>query len=106
MLADLHDEAFVLFPRRPRPAYCDRIMEVRRQEGFTPKQPVMSQYFQTAVSLVSVGVGISVVPDSVSQSKISGIAFRPYIGVICKSVLNFTPDLIISPHTCQTSLSF
>jgi LysR family transcriptional regulator, benzoate and cis,cis-muconate-responsive activator of ben and cat genes len=79
-LADLHDEVFVLFPRRPRPAYCDRIMEVCRQEGFVPRQPVMSQDFQTAISLVSVGVGISVVPESVSQSKIPGIAFRPYIG--------------------------
>jgi LysR family transcriptional regulator, benzoate and cis,cis-muconate-responsive activator of ben and cat genes len=79
-LADLHDEVFVLFPRRPRPAYCDRILEVCRQEGFAPKQPVMSQDFQTAISLVSVGVGISVVPESVSQSKIPGIAFRPYIG--------------------------
>ena len=79
-LADLHNEVFVLFPRRPRPAYCDSILEACRQEGFTPKQPVMSQDFQTAISLVSVGVGISVVPESVSQSKISGIAFRPYIG--------------------------
>jgi DNA-binding transcriptional LysR family regulator len=79
-LADLHDEVFVLFPRRPRPAYCDRILEACRQEGFSPKQPMMSQDFQTAISLVSVGVGISVVPESVSQSKISGIAFRPYIG--------------------------
>jgi LysR family transcriptional regulator, benzoate and cis,cis-muconate-responsive activator of ben and cat genes len=80
VLADLYDEVFVLFPRRPRPAYCDRILEICRQEGFTPKQPVMSQDFQTAISLVSVGVGVSVVPESVSRAKIPGVAFHPYVG--------------------------
>lgn len=40
----------------------------------------MAQDYQTAISLVAVGAGISLVPESVSQSDRPGVAFRNYVG--------------------------
>jgi hypothetical protein len=40
----------------------------------------MAQDYQTAISLVSVGIGISVVPKSVSQAERPGVKYRDYEG--------------------------
>jgi DNA-binding transcriptional LysR family regulator len=58
----------------------DRLDQFCRDEGFVPKSPVMAQDYQTAISLVSVGVGIAVVPESVSQSERPGVTYRTYLG--------------------------
>ncbi len=79
-LADLKGETFVLYPRHPRPSFADSILDICRDEGFIPKSPVLAQDYQTAISLVSVGVGISLVPSSVSQSNRLGVVFRTYTG--------------------------
>ena len=41
---------------------------------------MLAQDFQTAISLVSVGVGISLVPRSVSLSPRHGVVYRAYEG--------------------------
>jgi len=79
-LAALKGETFVLYPRKPRPSFADHILNICRDEGFIPNSQVMAQDYQTAISLVSVGVGISVVPKSVSQSERPGVAYRSYEG--------------------------
>lgn len=79
-LADLSNQTFVLYPRRPRPSYADMVIDICRREGFEPAALEMAQDFQTAISLVSVGVGLSVVPESVAQTTRPGVFFRPYIG--------------------------
>lgn len=79
-LAALKGETFVLYPRKPRPSFADHILNICRDEGFIPKSLVMAQDYQTAISLVSVGVGISVVPKSVSQSERPGVTYRTYEG--------------------------
>jgi DNA-binding transcriptional LysR family regulator len=55
----LKSETLVLYPRKPRPSFADHILNICRGEGFIPKSPVMAQDYQTAISLVSVGVGNS-----------------------------------------------
>lgn len=79
-LAELSDETFVLYPRRPRPSYADTVLEICRAEGFTPTKQELAQDYQTAIALVSVGVGISIVPESVSQTVRPGVFYRPYEG--------------------------
>ena len=56
------------------------MIDICRREGFEPAALEMAQDFQTAISLVSVGVGLSVVPESVSQTTRPGVFFRPYVG--------------------------
>lgn len=79
-LAELKRETFVLYPRRPRPSFADHILEVCKKEGFIPASEVLAQDFQTAISLVSVGVGIALVPHSVSLSPRHGVVYRAYDG--------------------------
>ena len=78
--AELGDQAFVLYPRRPRPSYADFVLNLCGQANFEPAALELAQDYQTAISLVSVGVGISVVPESVSRTTRPGVFFRPYEG--------------------------
>jgi DNA-binding transcriptional LysR family regulator len=79
-LSALKNETFILYPRKPRPSFADYILEVCLKEGFIPQAQVMAQDYQIAISLVSVGVGISLVPESVSQSERVGVVYRHYQG--------------------------
>jgi LysR family transcriptional regulator, benzoate and cis,cis-muconate-responsive activator of ben and cat genes len=79
-LNDLTDETFILYPSRPRPSFADHILAVCHHEGFQPRDTVLAQDYQTAISLVAVGVGISLVPQSVSVSSRPGVLFRAYKG--------------------------
>ena len=76
----LQDETFVIYPRRPRPSFADHILEVCRSAGFAPADVIEAQDYQTAISLVSVGVGVSIVPASVAEASRPGVFFRKYDG--------------------------
>ncbi|WP_225026696.1 LysR family transcriptional regulator [Xinfangfangia pollutisoli] len=78
--ADLSGQNFVLYPRRPRPGYADLVLSICEKEGVKPANLELTQDFQSAISLVSVGVGLSVVPESVSNTTRPGVVFRPYGG--------------------------
>lgn len=80
VFSGLGDQTFVLYPRRPRPSFADHILSVCKEEGFEPASLELAQDFQTAISLVSVGAGISVVPESVAQTTRPGVFYRPYVG--------------------------
>ena len=79
-LANLNSETFILYPRLPRPSFADLVIEICKKEGFTPRHPMLAQDYQTAISLVSVGAGVSIVPTSVAESQRIGVTFRRYEG--------------------------
>jgi DNA-binding transcriptional LysR family regulator len=79
-LSELKNETFILYPRRPRPSFADYVLSVCAQEGFTPTETVAAQDYQTAISLVSVGVGLCMVPASVSTSPRANVLYRAYEG--------------------------
>ena len=54
----------IVYPKEPRPGYADVVLNICAREGFTPAKLELTQDFQSAISLVSVGVGLSVVPAS------------------------------------------
>ncbi|MCA0044527.1 LysR substrate-binding domain-containing protein [Celeribacter litoreus] len=79
-LKEIAEETFLLYPRRPRPSFADHVLGVCAEEGFTPSEQIFVQDFQTAISMVSVGVGVALVPESVSHSPKSGVTYRKYAG--------------------------
>lgn len=79
-LGDLKDTTFVLFPRRPRPSYADHVLDVCKRNGFVPPLQLMAQDFLTAISLVSVGAGVCVVPQSVVHNQRPGVIYRDFEG--------------------------
>jgi DNA-binding transcriptional LysR family regulator len=79
-LGDLSASPFVLYPRHPRPSFADAILQICRQAGFSPDIAQETMEIQTALSLVSVGAGVSLVPESAEESQLHGVAYRPLLG--------------------------
>ena len=79
-LPEVEAETFVLYPHRPRPSFADDVLRCCEMNGFIPRDQVFAQDYQTAISLVSVGVGLCMVPESVSRVSRPGVVFRRFDG--------------------------
>jgi DNA-binding transcriptional LysR family regulator len=66
-LTMLKDEAFVLFPRRHGPGLHDLIMQACHAAGFTPQIAYEPNEMQAILAYVAAGLGVSVVPASLSD---------------------------------------
>lgn len=75
-LEELRDRPFVLYPHHPRPSFADEILRICREAGFSPQVSQETMEVQTALGLIAVGVGVSLVPASVERSHRHGIAYR------------------------------
>lgn len=76
-LRALAGEAFVMSPRELGPGFYDHIVALCRRAGFSPTVSQQAIQMQTIAGLVAAGVGVSVVPQCVSQLRIQGTEFRP-----------------------------
>jgi DNA-binding transcriptional LysR family regulator len=74
------DLPLIIFPRRIAPAFHDAILGCFRDAGLTPRIGQEAIQMQTIVGLVSAGMGIAVVPQSVSNLKRPGVAYRALAG--------------------------
>ncbi len=74
-LANLAKENFILYPRHPRPSFADDVIGFCRTAGFNPIVAQETMDLQTAMALVSVGAGLSIVPASIKQSHRHGVAY-------------------------------
>lgn len=82
-LQALAELPLIIFPRRIAPAFHDAILACYRDAGLTPHIGQEAIQMQTIIGLVSAGMGIALVPQSVSNLK------RP--GVDYKALANKTP---------------
>ncbi|WP_421717993.1 LysR family transcriptional regulator [Algiphilus sp.] len=76
----LRDQTLILYPRRPRPSFADHVLGILEGEGIAPAEQVYAQDYQTAISLVAVGVGYCMVPESVSAIRRAGVMYKRYRG--------------------------
>lgn len=74
-LSDIADKTLVLYPERPRPSFADQILDLMVREGFPDMSRVFTMDFQSAIALVSVNEGVSVVPASVGENQRTGVRF-------------------------------
>jgi len=72
----LLDEALVIFPRRILPSLHDAIFGMYHAAGRTPRIAQEAIQMQTIVNLVSAGLGLAWVPDSVRQFQRPGVVYR------------------------------
>jgi DNA-binding transcriptional LysR family regulator len=75
-LAALPQLPLIIFPRAISPALHDAILSVFRQAGITPQIGQQAIQMQTIVSLVSAGMGMALVPQSVSNLMRPGVEYR------------------------------
>jgi DNA-binding transcriptional LysR family regulator len=74
-LSDLSEDLFVLLPRAVSPTLHDVILEACRIAGFIPREGQQAPQLSSVVNLVAAGFGVSLVPSSVCQIRIDGIAY-------------------------------
>ncbi|MGA0570662.1 LysR family transcriptional regulator [Variovorax sp. VNK109] len=75
-LADVLAEPIVLFPRRILPSVYDALIALYHAAGQSPKVAQEAIQMQTIVNLVSAGLGLAWVPQSVTQFQRSGVVYR------------------------------
>lgn len=79
---DLKNEVFVMFSRDPSPAYYDHVIAICANAGFQPNVRVAASQVLSIVALVSSGLGVSLVPESVQRAGLAGVVYIPLQGVI------------------------
>jgi DNA-binding transcriptional LysR family regulator len=72
-VADLAGEDFLLFPRERAPGLHAQVLAVCREAGFSPHVAQVSQELYTTVSLVEAGMGVAIVPASISKMGWRGV---------------------------------
>jgi DNA-binding transcriptional LysR family regulator len=75
-LAELPPLPLIIFPRPIAPALHDAILACWRAAGVTPEIGQQAIQMQTIVSLVSAGMGLALVPQSVSNLMRPGVEYR------------------------------
>ena len=78
-LALLTELPLIVFPRRIAPALHDAILACYHEAGLTPHIGQEAIQMQTIIGLVSAGMGIALVPQSVSNLKRPGVDYRPLV---------------------------
>ena len=76
-LRKLSAEPFVLFPAHLGPAFYQRLIETCVAAGFSPNIVQEATQWQTVVSFVAAGMGVSLAPQCVSKFRRPGVVFRP-----------------------------
>ncbi|MBY5706609.1 LysR family transcriptional regulator [Rhizobium leguminosarum] len=79
-LAALADEPFILFPRLVGLSLYDDVVLACRKAGFELTVAQEAPQISSVVNLVAADLGVSIVPASISQIKLEGVAYRPVEG--------------------------
>ncbi|WP_417522668.1 LysR family transcriptional regulator [Marinovum sp.] len=74
-LERLQTHHLILYPERPRPSYADMVIKAVEDAGFTAPLRIWCMDLQMALSLVAVGEGVCIVPESVATAPRKGMKF-------------------------------
>ena len=94
-LAKVLAEPLVIFPRRIVPSLHDAIFGLYHAAGRSPQVAQEAIQMQTIVNLVSAGLGVAWVPQSVRQFQRPGVVYRSVTGTRGKAV-----------PACETTLAW
>lgn len=72
----LAEEPLIIFPRELGPGFHDAILSACQNSGFTPRMGQQAPQIAATVPLVAAGLGVSVVPQSLSQIHAGGVTFH------------------------------
>ncbi|MCB1908717.1 MAG: LysR family transcriptional regulator [Rhodocyclaceae bacterium] len=75
-IGELANEPFITFPAATAPALHELVIGSCREQGFEPHIRLETHLQQTIVNLVAEGLGVSLVPQSMSKMQLPGAVFR------------------------------
>ncbi|WP_322050837.1 LysR family transcriptional regulator [Paraburkholderia bannensis] len=76
-LREIAEAPLVVFPRHLAPGFFDTIMDCYGAAGLAPRVGQEAIQMQTIVSLVSAGMGVALVPQSLRHLRRTGVVYRP-----------------------------
>ena len=79
-LAELADEPFIGFRRDAAPALHDAIVRLCMDAGFAPAFAMEASEWYTIVSLVAAGLGVAILPESITTFARRDAVYRPIAG--------------------------
>jgi len=79
-LATLAEDPFVMLPREASPTLHDVIIGACREAGFEPVAGQQAPQLSSVVNLVAAEFGVSLVPASVCQIQVDGVAYTDALG--------------------------
>jgi DNA-binding transcriptional LysR family regulator len=79
-LRDLHADRFMLTPRSIGPDFFDAVVSACRESGFEPDIDQSAPQMSSAISLVAAELGVSLVPASMQQLRMTGVVYLPIKG--------------------------
>jgi DNA-binding transcriptional LysR family regulator len=74
---DVLGQPLVIYPRAATPSLFDAVLAFYHRHGVTPVIAQEAIQMQTIVNLVSAGLGLALVPRSVTQLQRPGVVYRP-----------------------------
>nr|WP_233288350.1 LysR family transcriptional regulator [Bradyrhizobium brasilense] len=81
-LKDLADEQFILYARKLGPSFYEATMAACIRAGFTPRLGQEAPRITSALSLVAVGLGVSLVPACMQNMTMNGVVYRRLKGAV------------------------
>jgi DNA-binding transcriptional LysR family regulator len=69
-------EPLIIWPATPRPSWADNMIAMCRHAGFEPRITQEASEPATALSLVAAGLGLTLVPESLTALAWKGVVFR------------------------------
>lgn len=76
-VAQLRDEAWVMFPRAEGSGLHEQILTLCRAAGYEPTVAIEALQMQTLIGLVAAGMGVALVPSSATRTRLPGVVYRP-----------------------------
>jgi DNA-binding transcriptional LysR family regulator len=93
-LSELSDEPNIMFPRRLAPDYYDNIVSLFRQSGQRLHIAQEAEHVQMHLSLIAGGFGLSLLPSSMQDFRLRGVAYRPIADPVpvVETAIAYRPD--------------
>lgn len=87
-LLELAGEPFIMYPRTNGSAIYDAIIAACQNAGFSPRIAQEAPQISTAVNLVATGIGVALVPESMSHLQTHRVVYRPIAGAAPRATLS------------------
>lgn len=75
-IASLARENFITTPRTAGTSYHDAVMAICLQGGFVPHVSLEIDHIESIPAFISIGMGIALVPRSLSNLKVEGVVYK------------------------------
>ncbi len=75
-LGALKEEHFIMVPREIAPGFHDQVVTACFNAGFSPDIRHHAKHFLSVISLVAMGQGISIVPQTLLKAAVPGVVLR------------------------------